>query len=625
MGSISSSKGERVSKRARESARELERARRAMRVMAAANRVLAAASDETALVRAMCKVCIEEGGYRLVWVAYAEHDEEKTLRLAACAGTDGDAVVIPRSWAGRERNAAVAAISSGKPCIKRDLRKSGAAAKRGYRSIAGLPLCRDGRVLGAISVYSDERDAFDEAEMSLLGGLAHELAYGIAALRGVAGKTAADEMLARLASYDSLTGLYNRARFRQEVARKVHAADAASHPFAVMLIDIDHFREINEGLGYAGGDLLLTQMGGRLRATLGVHEGLARLGEDEFAVLIPGASARSAMREAGRVLGALDEPFDVSGFAVGVRVSIGIAHFPEHGSDADTLMLHAGHAAHEAKHASSGCAVYTGGRGRDNRRRLGLIGDLNHAIENDQLLLYCQPKVDIRSHRVCGAEALVRWRHPELGMISLGELIPLAERTGQIRPLTHWIVDAALRQSRRWSKEGLDVPIAVNVSVRNLREPAFFDRIYGLLQRWGTRAGLLQVELTESALMEDPAGALEVLTRLRALGIRIFIDDFGTGYSSLSYLQKLPIDTIKIDQVFVRNIAVNEESAKIVHSTIELAHNLDRSVVAEGVEEKAVWDRLAEFNCDTAQGYYISKPIPAGEFKGWLARSPWPV
>jgi EAL domain-containing protein (putative c-di-GMP-specific phosphodiesterase class I) len=270
-----------------------------------------------------------------------------------------------------------------------------------------------------------------------------------------------------------------------------------------------------------------------------------------------------------------------------------------------------------ARTARGGYAVYTGGQEELYARRLALMGDLRHAIEHNQLQLYCQPKVDIASRRVCGAEALVRWEHPIHGMVSTSEFIPLAEQAGLITPLTEWMLESAFSQGYAWHEAGLDWPLAVNISAHDLRESDLVERIRGLFSTWGIPPELIQLELTESALMADPAGALEILTDLKQLDVQLYIDDFGTGYSSLSYLQKMPVDYIKIDQSFVMPMTVSHDSAMIVRSTIDMGHNLNMKIVAEGVESEAHWNSLAALGCDLAQGFHISRPMPALQFSSW--------
>jgi EAL domain-containing protein (putative c-di-GMP-specific phosphodiesterase class I) len=261
--------------------------------------------------------------------------------------------------------------------------------------------------------------------------------------------------------------------------------------------------------------------------------------------------------------------------------------------------------------------MYCGGQEKQNTRRLALMGDLHHAIAHNELRLYCQPKVDFADGRVCGAEALVRWDHPRQGLLSPTEFIPLAEQAGMITPLTDWMLEAAIRQNHEWLKAGLRLPLAINLSVLDLYDPGLISRIQGLFSTWSVAPELIEFELTESALMVGPGDALDTLARLKRLGVQLYIDDFGTGHSSLSYLQKLPVDAIKIDQSFVIPMLESRDSAVIVRSTIEMAHNLGLKVVTEGVETQPIWERLAELECDVAQGYLISKPMPAQHVEQW--------
>jgi EAL domain-containing protein (putative c-di-GMP-specific phosphodiesterase class I) len=318
-----------------------------------------------------------------------------------------------------------------------------------------------------------------------------------------------------------------------------------------------------------------------------------------------------------RLMAALHEPMEVAGIMLDPQASIGIALYPGHATEAEALLQRANSAMHEVGTARGGYAMYIAGQEQERIRRLALMGDLRHAIENNELLLYCQPKVDIASRRVCGAEALVRWQHHVHGMLPTMEFIKIAEQAGLITPLTNWMLDAAFSQSYAWHEEGLDLALSVNLSAHDLLDSRLISRIKGLFSTWGIAPELIQFELTESALMADPAGALETLTRLKQLGVQLHIDDFGTGHSSLSYLQKLPVDWIKIDQAFVMPMMASSDSAMIVRSTIELGHNLDMKVVAEGVESQAILDHLATLGCDVAQGYLISMPMPAEQFRNW--------
>jgi len=389
----------------------------------------------------------------------------------------------------------------------------------------------------------------------------------------------------------------------------------------VLLMDVDRFKEVNDTLGHGTGDLLLEQVGKRLRACLRASDTVARLGGDEFAVLAPGLSdADAAIALAQKLRAALDAPFDLGDLGqLHAEASVGVALYPDHGDDADALIQHADVAMYAAKHAHGGAALYDRGSDRYSPERLALIGELRGAIERDELVLHYQPKVQLVDIGAgIGAEALVRWNHPERGMLAPGELIPLAEHTGLMRPLTLWVLETALRQSGNWREQGLDIAIAVNLSAANLTDVSLPDDVEQLLRRFAVPPGRLTLEITESTAMADPARASAVLRRLGEIGAGLAIDDFGTGHSSLAYLRSLPVNELKIDRSFVINMAADPGDAVIVRSTIDLGHNLGLRVVAEGAEDESALRWLSDHGCDLVQGYGISPPLPASELPGWL-------
>lgn len=616
----------------RQAETELARASRALRTLSAGNRTLLRASDEQELLHNMCRVIVETGGYRAVSVGYAEHDENKSVRWMAAVGTETEFLEsLHYSWADTElgANATGSAIRSGKPVVGRNILTEPSyagpayaplrahAIQRGYASATAFPLRVEGEVLGALVMAAAEADAFDAREVALLQELADDLAYGIANLRTRAQHRAAEATIARLAYYDALTGLPNRTRLREELHEAMQAARQQHRSLALLHLEVGRFHEINKVLGYHAGDELLQEIARRLAGAVGEDETLARVGEAEFALLLIHGGAEYAIQLAQGLVRTLREPVEVCGLTLDARVGIGIALFPGHATDADALIRRANAAMHQTKPVRGGYAMYTGGQEQEHTRELALMGDLHRAIENNELSLYCQPKVEIASRRVCGAEALVRWQHPRHGMISTTEFIRLAEQAGTITPLTHWMLDATFSQAYAWHEAGLERALAVNLSAHDLYDPALVDRIRGLFSTWGISPALIQFELTESALMADPAGALETLVRLKQLDVELFIDDYGTGYSSLRYLQQLPVDGVKIDQSFVKPMMDSGDSTVIVCSTIELGHNLGLKVVAEGVESQAIWERLAGLSCDVAQGHLIGMPMPAAQIQAW--------
>lgn len=364
---------------------------------------------------------------------------------------------------------------------------------------------------------------------------------------------------------------------------------------------------------------MLKDVGRRIRGVLKEDELVARMRGDEFGILLPASDTELAGAAAQRIQDALGTPFAMSGLMLNVSAAVGISLCPQHGSEATRLIRYADVAMRQAKKSGKGYIFYTAEQDEGSLRRLALAGELRRAIEEDELVLHYQPKIDMRTGQVCGAEALVRWIHPQQGMIPPDEFIPLAEHTGLIKPLTDWVVEAALRQSSDWRHAGVALPVAVNLSARNLRDAELLSKMARLVAAWGAEAGWLELEITESAVMDDdPEGALEILKRLSKLGFTLFIDDFGTGYSSLGYLKRLPVNAVKIDKSFVIDMLKNADSAAIVRATVVLAHDLGLKVVAEGIENQETWNRLAALGCDVAQGYHISKPLPAEQFKKWF-------
>ncbi|CAL94152.1 putative bifunctional diguanylate cyclase/phosphodiesterase [Azoarcus olearius] len=600
---------------------ELRRVDRARRTLSAANRALVRIADEQALLDAICRVIVEEGGYRYAWVGYARHDEARGIDVMAEVGVDRPHLEDLRlTWADTERgrSATGTAIRSGRPSIGRNILSDpdlapwrAEAIRRGYAAVSAFPLFVGGEVIGNLSIAAAEADAFDAGEAELLGELAADLAFGIETLRMRRRSEAAEATIKRMAEQDTLTGLPNRWRLRLRLSEAIVAAKAAHRPFALLMTGIDRFQDVNETLGYQQGDALLCEVAARLSGPLADPANIARVGEAEFAILLPSADASAAAVAAQRIIADMLAPVASGDIMLDAGCSVGIAVFPGHGAEPDTLIRRANVAMHQARQQGRGFALYTGGRDRECARRLALIGDLHRAIDNNELRLYCQPKMRFASGEICGVEALVRWQHPQLGLIQPDEFIGLAEHSGLIGPLTDWVMQAAFRQGYVWREAGLHLPLAVNLSARDLRDPRLLERVRNLLATWGGEPGSAQFELTESALMHDPQGSLDCLSRLRELGVELFIDDFGTGYSSLAYLQKLPVDAIKIDKSFVHDMLSNPDSAVIVRSTIDLAHDLELEVVAEGVEDRAGWEHLAARGCDVCQGYVVGQPVPA--------------
>ncbi len=420
------------------------------------------------------------------------------------------------------------------------------------------------------------------------------------------------------ASHDALTGLPNRQRLHQALeARLADLRAAHGAPFALLLIDLDGFKEVNDALGHKAGDHLLRKLGPRLRARLNRQDVLVRLGGDEFAVLLAAADGpEPAERCALELLEAIREPFALEGINVHVDASIGIALAPAHCRDSSTLLRFADVAMYHAKRQGKGCSTYARDIDGHSTRRLELLSSLRGAIAGDELELFYQPKLQVQTQRPVAAEALVRWRHPQHGLIMPDQFVPLAELSDLINPLTRWVLTRALRDCARWAPP---LRVAVNVSARNLQDGELPREIAQLLAEAGVPAGRLQLEITESAIMLDPDRARETIRQLAEVGVSLAIDDFGTGYSSLAYLKELAVDELKIDKSFVVDMRHDENNAIIVRSTVELAHNLGMRVTAEGVEDPHTLRLLAELDCDFAQGYLFSRPLPAATLPRWLS------
>jgi diguanylate cyclase (GGDEF)-like protein len=419
--------------------------------------------------------------------------------------------------------------------------------------------------------------------------------------------------------YDALTRLPNRTLFADRCEQAVRAAERDGGTAVVMLLDVDRFKEVNDALGHESGDALIGALAERLQGGLRASETLARLGGDEFGVLLPRASLEDAALVAERIHRSLQTPFRLESIPLEIAASVGLALYPDHGTQVDELLRHADVALYMAKEAHGGTAVYDPEQDTSDAVRLALASELRAAIDDGDLVVYFQPKALLSTGAIVGAEALVRWQHPERGLVPPNDFIPVAERTGLIRPLSRYVLGAAVRQCAAWRAEGIDIHVAVNLTIPDLLDLELPGRLRGLLDETGVEARCLELEITESTILADPFRVRQVLAGLNELGVRLAIDDFGTGYSSLAYLRRLPVQTIKIDRSFVMTMEENASDRTIVRSTIDLGRNLGLDVVAEGVESQAAWDSLREQGCSLAQGYFVSRPLPPAELAGLLA------
>ncbi|HEB99749.1 MAG TPA: EAL domain-containing protein [Thiotrichales bacterium] len=436
--------------------------------------------------------------------------------------------------------------------------------------------------------------------------------------------SAANQELEYLSLYDPLTALPNRSLFRDRLNQALQESQRIDSSLAVMVLDLDRFQDINDALGHDVGDQLLKQVSVRFAAELSHQDTLGRLGGDEFAVLLPNADAERVERLARALAQALENPFEIEGQELAVTASMGISLYPDHGQDSTDLMKHADTAMYVAKREHSGFSIFDPESEQDSAGRLGLVGDLRTALTREEFELHYQPKLDLKHRRIVGMEALARWQHRRRGFVPPDIFIPVLEQTGMIREFNYWALEAALRQCAAWREQGWNLKVAVNLPVTSLLEADFIDELEKIIVRVGVRDGLI-LEITENLFLSDYDRLTGILQELLERGVTFSIDDFGTGHSSLSRLRRLPVDELKIDRSFVMDMERNPDDATIVRSTIDLAHNLGRTVVAEGVENESIMWELARLGCDLVQGYHISKPLAAAELESFLRKSGWEV
>lgn len=614
-------------------AMELLHLNRTLRMLSRCNEALVRAGSEPELLEATCRQIVESGGYRLAWVGFVRHDEGKSVQPAACAGLGAAYVAgLNLTWGDDQRRRGVGglAICEGRPIVARDIATDPvfepwreAAIKCGFASCIALPLRGKDEVLGTLSIYSAEADAFDAEEVRLLQELADDLAFGIVSQRESARRKEAERALDYQANYDGVTGLANRKLFSDRLRQAMVHAAGAGRQVAVLVLSLGRFKAIKDSLGHGAGDALLQHVGRSLAAALREGDTLARLSGDEFAVAISDlATEEDVAPMALKLLAAVLQPMTLEDGNVHTSASMGISLYPKDGTEADSLLQNADAAMSSAK--SMGGNLFRFYASEMNERISALFSmesELRRAIAQDELRVYFQPRVNLASGEISGAEALVRWQHPERGLIPPSEFIPLAEDTGLILPLGVWVIKSVCRQQRAWLDAGLPVPpVAVNLSALQFRQQNLAQLIRHELAANQLDASYLEMEITESTLMDNLDQAVATLHQLRATGIKLSLDDFGTGHSSLSRLRRLPIDHLKIDQSFVRNLTTDPEDAAICLAIIGLAHNLRMTVIAEGVETEGQANYLRQQRCDEIQGYYFSRPLPLGDFEQLLAQ-----
>jgi diguanylate cyclase (GGDEF)-like protein len=483
------------------------------------------------------------------------------------------------------------------------------------RETVAVPLRGGTGVLGVLVVTDRIGDVrtFAEDDVRLLETVA---SHASVALQN--GKLM--DQLRHEAVHDALTGLPNRTALQRQMAASLEeVADGRSPGAAVMILDLDSFKEVNDTLGHQHGDQLLVEVGGRLRTAVGPAGFVARLGGDEFAILLSGTDDEDhAVRVGRRLLRSLEQPVSLDGLEVEVGGSLGLAMAPAHATDPAGLLKRADMAMYDAKASTGGLRLYEPDADSDNPRRLMLVSELRTALTQDRIEVYVQPQARLADGETVSVEALVRWNHAELGFIPPDEFIPIAERSGLVGILTTRVLNVSLAAAADWRRQGVDLGVAVNLSVRSLQDTGLVDEVSRLLRRHGVPASRLTLEVTESSVMADPPRAIALLHQLRALGVRLSVDDFGTGYSSLSYLKSLPVQEVKIDRSFVTGLSLRGEDVAIVRAIVDLGRHLGLKVVAEGAEDQSTWDLLASMGCDLVQGWHLARPMPVGELAPWL-------
>ncbi|MES2879057.1 MAG: EAL domain-containing protein [Pseudomonadota bacterium] len=607
------------------------RLNRALRLLSACNMALVHAEREQSLLEQICQLVVDLGGYQMAWVGYAEDDAEKTVRPVAQAGAEDGylkAALISWSDSAPDLGPTGRAIATGETQVNHDFgtnpaiaRWRAAAENSGFRCSIGLPLRGKQHVFGALAIYSAATDAFFPEEVALLQELAGDLAYGIETLRARSQRASAEEKLAFLAHHDVLTGLPNRLLLRDRFDFAMGQAERDKTKIAMLFLDLDNFKQINDSLGHAMGDQLLVALAERLRGCIRDSDTICRQGGDEFIILIGGLTeAGTVTRMAQEILDAIAEPFELAGHALTTTFSIGISLFPDDANDFDTLSKNADAALYHAKDSGKNAySFFASGMNVDALAHMQLQGALRRALKNEEFLLHYQPQIDLTTGRIFGVEALVRWQPPDSPLVPPGNFIPVAEQSGLIIALGEWVLNEACCQAAAWQAAGLPpIVVAVNLSALQFRRGNILDTVTAALARSGLAAQWLELELTESILLQDVEAAMATLHSLKALGVQLSIDDFGTGYSSLSYLKRLAVDKLKIDQSFVRDLATDADDAAIVRAIVQLGHTLQLTVIAEGVETESQRAFLSAYGCDEAQGYLFSRPLTASAIEPLL-------
>lgn len=612
---------------------ERKRLDRALRVLSACNQALVRATDETELLKEVCRIFRDISGFPFAWVGLAEDGPTRSVRPAAFAELEESALaatVAHVTWdnAPTGRGVTGTAIREGRVVVVHDMQTGALHApwrafmiRFGITSAMSLPLKAGNAILGALTLYSHEDNAFGPDEVRVAEELADNLAYGVAALRAETARRRYARQLEYNAGHDILTGLPNRSLLQDRLNQAIAYASRYCYGLWVLFVDLDRFKLVNDSLGHKAGDAVLGTIASRLGSAVRETDTVARLGGDEFVIILPERlDERLTTGVVERIMSAVAEPLVVDGHEFVLGCSIGVSVYPSDGEEPEILVKNADIAMYRAKETGrNNFQFYTAEMNERLLERLRIENDLRNALERGEFVLHYQPQIDQSTGKPVGMEALIRWQHPSRGMIPPLRFIELAEETGLIIPIGEWVLRTACTQAVAWQEAGLGrLRVGVNLSARQFAQHNLVQVVTDIVRETGIAPQLLHLELTESQVMTDVDRAISVLGELKALGVQLSLDDFGTGHSSLSYLKRLPIDVLKIDQSFVRDITRTSDDAAIVVSIISLARNLGRHVIAEGVETHDQMAYLMGNGCNEMQGYYFSKPVPADAFERLL-------
>jgi diguanylate cyclase (GGDEF)-like protein/PAS domain S-box-containing protein len=595
---------------------------RSLRLLSHCNQTLIHAEDENQLLSDICHLIVNSGGYGLAWVGFVIPESDAALTLVASASQNASrktSLLIEQDMHAPSLSAT--AISTGQVEINQDYRSNANLASMGkaaiqldFNSSIALPLKIDNQILGALTIYAPQVQAFSPDEVALLHELASDLAFGIRSLRIRAEHKAAEEKLAYLAHHDPLTGLPNRLLLRDRFNQAVAGAKRKKQLIAMLFLDMDRFKEINDSFGHAIGDALLIKIVQRFQQKLRATDTMSREGGDEFVLLLDGVQDVEAIAStAQQILAMMEEAFEINGNTLHTSFSIGISIYPDDGKDFETLRKNADAALYLAKdNGRNNYRFFASQMNTDAKKRMRVQTDLHVALKNNEFLLHYQPQIRLADGQISGVEALIRWQHPQGALVPPGQFIPIAEQSGLIIPIGTWILYEACRQCALWRQNGLDhLTVSVNLSALQFRRGNIIETVQSALQQYQLPPESLELELTESILLQDTESAINTLRTLKNLGIKLSIDDFGTGYSSLSYLKRLAVDKLKIDQSFIRDLSTDADSAAIARAIIQLGQTLQVEVIAEGVETEQQLAFLEDCGCNEVQGYLFSRPVAA--------------